>query len=93
MNGDKPKRRRVRLTLASEPGKEVFVAGAFNDWDPTRTRMKDKAGDGTYVATMFLFPGRYEYKFVVNGVWCVDPECPDWAPNAFGSLNSVLELK
>ncbi len=45
---------------------------------------------GVYEAVVPLDPGSYEYKFVVNGEWCVDPECPRWAPDGHGSLNSVL---
>ena len=42
---------------------------------------------------MFLAPGHYEYKYVVNGTWCVDPQCDDWRANDHGSLNSVLQVK
>ena len=46
-----------------------------------------------------LRPGRYEYKFVVDGVWCCEPgctapgiQCPHCVMNAFGTMNRVLEL-
>lgn len=81
-------RRRVRFELVGEGGSEVYVAGTFNGWDPTKNRMKVKAG--VYETSILLAPGRYEYKFVVDGVWCVDPRCSDWVPNEMGSLNSVL---
>lgn len=46
-----------------------------------------------------LKPGRYEYKFVVDGAWCCGPghdgddhECPECVPNSFGTKNRVLEV-
>jgi hypothetical protein len=52
--------------------------------------MSDKAGDGQYATSLVMSKGRYEYKFVINGVWCLDPECPEWVANNYGSLNSVV---
>ncbi|MBM4148518.1 MAG: hypothetical protein FJ224_05695 [Lentisphaerae bacterium] len=82
-------KKRVQLSLAAQPGSQVFVAGTFNDWDPLKKSLKDD-GSGIFKTTMFVAPGRYEYKFVVDGQWCLDPECSEWAPNPHGSLNSVL---
>ena len=86
-------RKRVRLEFAAELGSEVYVAGSFNDWDPAATPLKDKDSAGLYRRALLLSPGRYEYKFVVNGTWCVDPDCTDWQANELGSLNSVLDVK
>jgi 1,4-alpha-glucan branching enzyme len=77
--------------LRADADSDVFVAGSFNDWDPTRTRLTWKRG--VYAATVRLAQGRYEYKFIVDGTWCMDPDCPDWAPNGFGSLNSVITVE
>ncbi len=85
-------RRRVRFEIAAGPGHRVFVAGTFNGWDPEATPLKDRDGTGRYTRAVLLEPGRYEYKFVVDGVWCVDPDCPRWLPNDLGTLNSVLEI-
>jgi len=83
-------RKRVTFEVSAEPGSEVSVAGTFNDWDPARNLMHDRTGQGAFRTSMLLHPGRYEYKFVINNVWSIDPECRNWAPNAEGSLNSVL---
>ena len=88
----KPKRRRVEFVTEAEPGSRVSVAGTFNDWDPEAHPLTDRAGDGCFKRRMLLGPGRYEYKFVINGTWCVDPACPDWTSNDYGSLNSVIEV-
>jgi len=54
--------------------------------------MVDAQGDGHYVATCMLAPGSYEYKFVVNGEWTVDPANPSFVVNSLGTLNSVVEV-
>ena len=84
-------KKRIKFTIAGEEGMDVFLAGTFNNWDITSKKMKFK--DGAYSTTMLLSPGTYEYKFVLNGHWTIDPECPDWSANEHGSLNSVLTVK
>jgi hypothetical protein len=39
-----------------------------------------------------LEPGRYEYKFVMDGKWIHDSRAGENVANASGSLNSVLEV-
>ncbi len=85
-------KRRVRFQVRAEPGSTVSVAGSFNGWDPASRPLADKDGDGVFRAMLMLSPGRYEYKFIINGVWCVDPECAEWVANDYGSLNSVATV-
>jgi hypothetical protein len=76
----------------------VFMAGSFNDWSPAATPMtRDKGGHWT--ASLPLGPGRYEYKFVVDGEWCCEPgctqkevHCQQCIINEFGTMNRVLEI-
>lgn len=76
--------------------KHVFVAGTFNKWNPTSHPLK-RTGDGHWVLTLDLPPGRYEYKFVVDGEWCCEvgcdkayDGCPGCVANQFGTMNRVL---
>ncbi|RME20474.1 MAG: glycoside hydrolase [Deltaproteobacteria bacterium] len=85
-------KKRVVLSLKAEPGSKVFVAGTFNGWDTTKKQLKDRTGKGDYQATLLLPPGEYEYKFLVNGDWHVDPENPHWVTNEFGTLNNILRI-
>lgn len=85
-------KKKVTLQIKAESGKKVFVAGTFNTWNPEESKLKEKGKTGVYSILLSLPKGRYEYKFVIDGVWCVDPECPEWVPNNFGSLNSVLTV-
>lgn len=83
----------VTFTIHAEKGKSVHVAGQFNDWDPTAKEMSYKAKEGIYTTTLKLAPGKYEYKFVIDGAWCADPENIEAVPNDQGTLNSVITVK
>lgn len=86
-------RRRVAFELRCPAGAAVSLAGSFNGWDPGAKPMADAQGEGRYVAVCMLAPGSYEYKFVVNGEWTVDPANPSFVVNALGTLNSVIEVR
>ncbi len=82
--------RKVTFRFAAPKGCRVSVAGTFNGWNDDEHVLKYSAKSGFFQETIALAPGRYEYKFVVDGTWVADPACPDWVPNEHGSLNSVI---
>ena len=86
-------RKKVTLECKADPGSKVFVAGTFNNWDPTSKPMKAAAADGRYRAVLMLPPGHYEYKFVIDGDWRIDVGNPRWSPNDAGTLNSVINVQ
>jgi 1,4-alpha-glucan branching enzyme len=86
----KKARKQVVVEFQSENASEVFIAGTFNDWDPTRERLSRVGSDGRFQAALALPKGRYEYKLVVDNVWCTDPKNPESVPNDLGGTNSVL---
>jgi glycosidase len=83
----------VPVSFAFEPPIEaqtVTLAGEFNSWDKGAMPMSDDDRDGVWEITIELEPGRYQYKFVVNGdSWFQDPENPRAHPDGFGGFNSV----
>lgn len=81
------------FTIHAEKGKAVYLAGEFNKWDPTAKKMAFKAKSGIYTATVKLAPGEYQYKFVVDGTWCADPENANSVKNDQGTFNSVIVVK
>lgn len=85
------KRKRVKFELDTDKANEVYLAGSFNDWNPKKNKLSYK--NGVFSTSLLLPPGRYEYKFVINDTWCVDPECEEWAPNNMGSLNSIKTVE
>ncbi len=83
----------VSFTVRADAGKTVYLAGCFNKWSPTGKKMVDKKKNGVYTTTVKLAPGTYQYKFVIDGTWCADPECADFVQNEHGTLNSVITVK
>jgi hypothetical protein len=51
--------------------KFISVAGEFNSWNPFRYFLK-KGEDG-WSGKIQLPPGKYTYKFIVDGKWITDP--------------------
>lgn len=75
------------------PGaQQVHVAGDFNDWSAEATPMVRNGKDGTFHATLPLSPGRYRYRYVIDGRWVQDPNNQYVESNPFGELDSVVEV-
>ncbi|HEX9251353.1 MAG TPA: alpha-amylase family glycosyl hydrolase, partial [Ignavibacteriaceae bacterium] len=78
------------FTYKPQPGeKQVNLFGQFNSWDRQGLPMVDSNGDGILEVEIPLDPGRYEYKFYVDGREVVDPVNPDKVPNGMGDFNSL----
>ncbi|HZN65254.1 MAG TPA: glycogen-binding domain-containing protein, partial [Tepidisphaeraceae bacterium] len=75
-----------------EKAREVLVAGDFNNWNPV-TPMKSMARPGEWTMKLPLRPGRYRYRFVVDGKWVTDPHNQYVEANQFGELNNVIEVE
>ncbi len=84
---------RVRFAVDAEPGSQVAVAGNFNAWSPKKHVLKETGNPGHFERLVYLQPGDYQYKFVIDGHWSADPNCPSFTPNEFGSFNSVLHVQ
>lgn len=80
---------KVRIEFHDEKAQAVFIAGTFNEWRPEAMPMI-QLGEGRWRKELVLPPGRYEYRFVVDGEWITDPLAPDQVPNPHGGYNSVL---
>ena len=81
----------VRFVLINADAQEVSVAGSFNNWNPTFTRLTN-LGHGQWVRELSLPVGRYEYQFVVDGRWIHDRAALELAENPLGGMNSILEV-
>jgi 1,4-alpha-glucan branching enzyme len=88
--GGKTGRRRVKFQVRAPQDAKVFLAGSFNDWNGKKKKLIYNKAEMLFKGTALLEKGIHQYKFVINEEWCVDPECPDWERNEFGSLNSVV---
>jgi len=68
--------------------KNVEIAGDMNEWTPGRTLMHLK--DGAWQTDLLLFPGKYQYKLVLDKKWVLDPGNPESVDNNIGGTNSLL---
>ena len=82
----------TEFKLYAPQAKKVILAGSFNKWD-TKSLSAKKDSKGSWVVKTNLKPGKYEYKFFVDGAWVSDPRCTSCIPNAFGTHNCLLEVK
>lgn len=82
----------VCFELTHPAALEVCIAGSFNDWHPNVTPMV-RLDAGKWAKELVLPPGRYEYRFVVDGQWVDDPAATELIPNSFGTANAVLEVR
>ncbi|CAA3000122.1 Hypothetical predicted protein [Olea europaea subsp. europaea] len=61
---------------------EVLLAGTFDGWTTQNEcsielqRKMEKSKTGIFSVYLKLYPGRYEIKFIVDGIWKVDPLRP-----------------
>jgi len=86
------KQKKVSFSIEAEPGSKVFVAGSFNNWNPTQYRLRHDSDEGVYRIALTLPQGQHEYKFIVNDEWRPDPCCAAWLPNNMGTLNSTIAV-
>jgi chromosome partitioning protein len=80
----------VLFTLEAPGADRVQVAGDFNQWVPDGSEMAITGG--VWKKLLRLRPGRYRYRYVVDGCWRSDPLNADVEPSPFGGHNSVLVL-
>jgi hypothetical protein len=69
----------------------VVLTGTFNEWNQSQL-VFGREGDA-WVCRIDLDPGVYQYKFVVDGDWLLDPSNPDTAEDEAGNVNNVIEIK
>eukprot|EP00055_Hartaetosiga_balthica_P000754 m.137386 g.137386 ORF g.137386 m.137386 type:complete len:277 (+) comp11645_c0_seq1:62-892(+) len=70
-------------------GTKVAITGSFNNWQAHVPLILQK--DGSFGATINVLPGKYEYKFIVDGDWKVDPQEPV-VKNQLGSFNNLRDV-
>jgi len=69
----------------------VLLAGDFTHWQKSAVPMQ-KGKAGVWTTTVDLAPGPHNYRFLVDGQWCDDPECTVRVPNPFGTQNMVRQV-
>ena len=83
-----------RFVFVAPDAKQVALAGDFNDWDASRTRLVKSEHPGVWTADVPLSPGRYSYAFVVDGErWVADPRAPKAVGDDFDRPSSTVTVR
>lgn len=96
--GSSPPRshREVLIHFEDEAAGDVRVAGDFNGWVPDKdvhSRVEAKGPQRVWTKVLRLPPGTYQYRYVVDGEWRMDPTNPASVPGPMGQPNSVLYVR
>jgi 5'-AMP-activated protein kinase regulatory beta subunit len=67
------KRRKIDFELKMPEAQQVILMGDFNQWNP-KTHPMRKEENGVWRKTVMIDPGRYEYRFWVDGEWSGGPQ-------------------
>lgn len=86
-----PQMRPVRFEFYHPTARTVCVAGTFNDWHHSATSL-NSLGNGRWLNETIIPPGTYEYRFIVDGEWMIDPLMRETVTNQFGEKNSLLTV-
>jgi chromosome partitioning protein len=81
----------VVFSVEAPDASMVQLAGDFNDWMPDLTEMEPVGG--IWLKTLQLAPGRYRYRYVVDGEWRCDPCNTAMQPSPFGGYDSLLVVE
>jgi 1,4-alpha-glucan branching enzyme len=92
MPAAKTKKQKVAFSYNAPEAKLVLLAGDFTAWEQSPLALK-KGKDGVWKKSVSLAPGRYQYRFLVDGEWCDDPACSLRQANQFGSENCVCSVE
>ena len=87
-----PGKKITEFKFFAPQAKKVTLTGSFNNWN-TKELSAKKDSKGNWKTKVSLKPGKYEYKFFVDGTWLNDPRCNSCVVNSFGTNNCVVEVK
>ena len=85
-----PTKEGVIFTIEAPGANQVQLAGDFNGWNPDGSEMQ--LSDGLWRKVVPLAPGRYRYRYVVDGHWRADPSNSEVEASPYGEYDSVIVL-
>lgn len=83
--------KQVPFTVHAPGAHQVIVTGDFTGWTPEGLSLR-KSAAGDWKTILALLPGEYQYRLIIDGQWCDDPQATHQIPNAYGSQNCVLRV-
>jgi chromosome partitioning protein len=84
--------REVAFVIDAPTAKDIHVVGDFNDWEVSDESRLARRENGYWEKLVKLQPGRYRYKFVVDGEWTLDARNHQCEKNEFGTFDSITEV-
>lgn len=91
LHGPRTSAQGVRFEVVFPTAREVSITGDFTNWSVEGLPLERVEGN-TWRLDLPLDAGVFEYKYIVDGVWKVDPENPERVRNSYGQLNSLLTV-
>ena len=76
--------KKTEFSLSAPQAQRVSIAGDFNQWNPSSYPLQQDT-KGTWKISLDLKPGKYEYRFLLDGEWQNDPNCDSFVENPFGT--------
>ena len=73
-----------------QEARKVFLSGSFNNWSTMQSPMTQT--DTGWIIDLRLSPGKYRYKYIVDGKWTQDPNNRIREDDTHGGFNSILYL-
>ncbi len=83
---------RTVLHFPGLAGRNIQVAGDFNDWVPDQN-VETRIVGSDVEKILLVPPGLYQYRLVLDGRWQDDPVNPARIPNHVGGHNSLLRVQ
>ncbi len=85
------KETKVTFVILHDPEQgRVYVAGDFNDWNPSGTQLVRRR-NGTRSVSVMLKPGRYAFRYCTEeDEWFNDDAADEYEPSEMGSQNCIV---
>lgn len=88
-----PAKKGAVFTFYGAGAQKVEIAGDFNNWVSSTEGQMENIEKGVWARVLHLDPGKYQYKFVVDGKWIIDPKNPKIERDLSGNVNSLVEIQ
>ncbi|RKY37430.1 MAG: hypothetical protein DRP78_01145 [Candidatus Omnitrophota bacterium] len=83
----------VLFSYFAPKANSVEISGDFNNWTVSNQHSLQLTETGFWQKRVHLSPGRYKYKFIVDGTWVSDPGNPCTELDEKGIINSLIAVK
>jgi len=81
----------IEFSFFAPLAKAVHIAGTFNSWNQAYGTLRSSK-KGVWKTVVSLQPGKYEYRFCIDGNWENDQKEVELVDNGMGSCNNVITV-